>query len=349
MRVVLIVIAILAILAVPGVLAAALLLSGTVKVGDPMLDPAPTEWTASGRPSPAARDPELEAEIARAIESRKLFGLRSDEAWVRQVAADPTARVFMLDFPMTLEEEREFEARTTDFEQTAQAVQAYGDQHPETFGGVWVDQASRTVVAAWTRDAELQRIAILASLGRFAPVDARTVRYSVQDLAELQARIDGDMDWLRTIPAAFLGGGQMIMDNRVELWVSSAAPDAEARIMEHFGVGADMLKVTSDGTGASLMERGTIHMHVVRPDGKGTADLDWNVAWTPDRPGGGDCGEMVGIAIPEDGRFDLACAPGGWTIAIQERGGDTGWTDIGTGHVVVPEGGDVNLEITVQP
>ena len=328
-------------LALPGLLAGCLLLTGAVQVGVPL--------TTSMSAMPGATDASPEPDIAYAIAQRRVFGLRADEDWVRQVAADPTARIFLLDFPMTPEEERELESRTTDFEQTAQAVQEYGDQHPATFGGVWVDQAGQTVVAAWTQDAELQRIAILASMGRFAPVEARTVRYAVRDLAELQGRIDGDMDWLRTIPAVFLGSGQMIMDNRVELWVSSAAPDAEARIMEHFGVGADMLKVTSDGTGIALQERGTVNVHVVDAKGRDATDLDWNVEWTPDRPGGGDCGEMVGIAIPDDGRFDLACAPGGWTIAIQERGGDTGWTDIGTGHVVVPEGGNVDLEIRVRP
>jgi hypothetical protein len=139
------------------------------------------------------------------------------------------------------------------------------------------------------------------------------------------------------------------MENRVALGISSAVPDAEAQILAHMGVGPDMLHVESDGTGILLKERGTIHITVVGPDGKGTTGEGWNVAWTPDRPGSGDCGEMVGIEIPPDGRFDLACAPGGWTIAIQEGGGDAGWTDIGSGHVMVPEGAQVDLAIAVRP
>jgi hypothetical protein len=347
MRAVVIAVAIVGILVLPGVLAAALLLSGTVTVGDPMLDPAPAGSAASGEPSPAGQDPgaTLEPDIARAIESRKLFGLRSDEAWVRQVAADPTARTFLLDFPMTPEEEREFEARNSSFEEVALAVQAYGEDHPDTFGGVWIDQQRHTVVTAWTRDAEFHRLAILAELRSFGPLEARTVAYSERQLMALQERID--IAWLRTLPAAFMYSSADIMENRVALGISSAVPDAEAQILAHMGVGPDMLHVESDGTGILLKERGTIHIAVVGPDGRGTGGFDWNVAWTPDRPGGGDCGEMVGIAIPEDGRFDLACAPGGWTIAIQQGGGDTGWTNIGAGHVVVPEGGDVDLEISV--
>ena len=110
-----------------------------------------------------------EAAIAYAIGQRKTFGLRSDEAWVRQMAADPRARTQLLDFPMLPEEEAEFQARQTSLERTAQVVAEYGASHHDEFDGGWVDQARHTVVAAWTASLDLHRVAILAQLAARAP------------------------------------------------------------------------------------------------------------------------------------------------------------------------------------
>jgi hypothetical protein len=97
-------------------------------------------------------------------------------------------------------------------------------------------------------------------------------------------------------------------------------------------------------------ERGTIRVHAVDANGRGTADDDWNVTWAADRPGSGDCGAMVGIVIPDDGRFELPCPSGGSTIAGQEwEDSPAGWANIGSGHVVVFEGTSADIEISGTP
>lgn len=333
------------------VLVAALLLAG----GCAAPDGSPSVSAEGGAPpGPASAGPGAtgpvaapdEEAIAYAISQRKVFGLRSDEAWVRQVAADPRARTQLLDFPMLPEEEAEFEKRQSDFEQIAMAVNDYAASRLDEFGGVWIDQERHTVVAAWTRNPGLHRIAILAGLRTAGPLEARLVRYTVKELNALTDRLFADREWYRTIDAAPMSGGAMIMDNRVELQISSANPNAPALILAHFGVGPDMLAVSSDGTGIRLQPRGTLVIRVVTAEGKAPGENGIEPSWTPDRPDGRECGEFVGYLIPPDGVLSIECAPGGWTVTLQVRDGD-GWKPVGSGHVVVPPGGRAEVTITL--
>jgi hypothetical protein len=312
-----------------------------------VVSPAP-----SGSADPGASLPDdLPEEIVHAIRQRQAFGLRSDLEWVQQVAADPRAGVNLLDFPMLPEEEAEFEARQATFEELAAAVNAYAATRGDTFGGVWIDQEAHTVVAAWTSSAELHRLAILASLGKAAPLEGRTVRYAERELTTLQDRIAADRDWLQTIPAVMTFSSVDIMANRTELGISSANPQAAAMILGHYGVGPDMLSVQSDGTGILLQPRGTVNGTVVLADGSPPGQNDWNLAWIPDRPqggGGGDCGEMVGYGVDPEGSFTIDCAPGGWTFHVQAPAGE-GWQDIGSGHVVVRSDHAADVRIVVDP
>ena len=309
-----------------------------VVASGPVQDPAVSS-------SPAATGADEDA-IAYAISQRKVFGLRSNEAWVRQVAADPRARIQLLDFLMLPEEETEFERRQTDFEQLAQAVNAYAAGHPDEFGGVWIDQPRHTVVAAWTANPELHRIAILATLGTSGPLETKLVRYTEQELNALTDRLFAEREWYRSIDAAPMAGGAMIMDNRVELQISSANPQAPALIRAHFGVGPDMLEIMADGTGIALQPRGTLVIRVLTADGKAPGKTAIEPSWTPDRPDGRECGEFVGYLIPPDGVLTIGCAPGGWTVTLQVRAGE-GWRSVGSGHVVVPPGGRAEVTITL--
>ncbi len=315
--------------------------------------PAPSDATPiviASVPASAADSAQPDAaDLAYAMSQRKLFGLRSDEAWVRQVVADPRAQTQVLDFPMLPEEEAEFEARQSDFETIAAAVNEYAVGHRDEFGGVWIDQSGHTVVAAWTANADLHRLAILARLGTAGPLDVRLVRYTDRQLNDLTDRLFADPGWYKTIPAAPLSGGADTMHNRVEFQVSSANPQAALLILAHFGVAPDMLAVSSDGTGIALQPRGKVLGSVVTADGKAPGRNSLQLAWHPDRPDGrgGDCGDMVGYGVLEDGVFELPCAPGGWTITVQASSGD-GWVDVGSGHAVVPAGGTVKLVITLE-
>jgi hypothetical protein len=315
-------------------------------------DPPASTAVPSTAPSPSL-DPaaSLDPEIAHAISQRQTFGLRADLEWVLAVAADPGARTFLLDFPMTRAEEAEFEARTAAYDRVAAAVTRYAEGREEEFGGVWIDQQRHLVVAAWTANAELHRLGIFGQLGGNGPLQVVTVRYPEAFLRGITDRIVADRAWLETIDATFESGGADIMANVAELSISSANPDAARLIAAHYGVPADALRVVSDGTGILLRERGTVHGVVRLPDGSAPGDRMWDLRWAPDRPvGSGDCGSEVGFGIGGDGTFELPCAPGGWTLTVHAFvEGQDGSVPIGSSHVVVPEGGDVDVTIVADP
>ncbi len=333
-----------------GALMAPVLLVATVGcAAGPALSPvaSPSAVTAPTETAMPSATVDEEA-IAYAIKQRKQFGLRSDEAWVRQVAADPRARIQLLDFLMLPEEEAAFEARQGSYDRITAAVQAYAEARPDDFGGVWIDQQRHTVGTAWTTTPDVHRIAILGAAGVAGPLEARLVRYSLKQLRDLQDRIASDGAWLRTIDAQLEGVGADEMANVTDLSISSSNPLAAALIVAHYGIPADMLRVTSDGTGILLKRRGTVHVTVVRADGRAPGVPGLWPLWSPDRKvGGGDCGGEVGIGLTEAGTFQIDCAPGGWTFEIRADGG-IDMPVIGRGHVVVPEGGDVDLVIHLE-
>jgi hypothetical protein len=298
--------------------------------------------------SPTSSAASLDPAIAYAISQRKQFGLRSDLAWVLAVAADPRARINMLDFLMLPEEEAEFSQRQSDFDAVVAAVQAYAAGKEAVFGGLYLDQVSHTVVALWTTDPLLHRIAILMKLGTSGPLATRQVKYSEKQLRDLQDRISSDIDWLRGIDAQAMGVGVDIIANATSLTISSANAAAPGIIRTHYGVPADMLKIDSDGTGIMLQPRGTIEGTVRTSDGKAPGENGLDLRWKADTADRRDCGSGVGLGVPADGLFTLPCAPGGWTIWLAAALAD-GWTDVGGAHVVLPPGGTVKLLITLKP
>jgi hypothetical protein len=311
--------------------------------------PAPLTSGEAATPEP------LPSDIAYAMHQREQFGMRADQAWVEAVAADHRARIEMLDFPMLPAEEAALQARQATVDRVVGFVHRYTGDHPEEFGGLFIDPARHVVVTLWTAHADEHRLAILRELGAWAPLEARLGRWTERDLDALLERISADWDWMRAIGAAPVGAGVETMDGIVSIQVSSANPAAPALILAHYGVGPDILRVDSDGTGIVLLPRGTIRGTVVTADG-GTPHTDaLMVSWASDDTGDGhgDCGVGdMGYGVGLNGRFTLPCAPGGWTITIEEArdaSGNGDWTPVGSGHVIVPAGGEVTLRITLDP
>ena len=144
--------------------------------------PAPTTAPRPSTASPAVASPAeqltpsatlepipsgLPADIEHAMRQRQLFGLRSDLAWVQQVAADPRAQMEALDFPMLPEEEAEFGSRQRAYEAAVEVIQRYAASHVDQFGGVYTDQPNHVVVTLWTDDPE-GHLADLNKLGAVA-------------------------------------------------------------------------------------------------------------------------------------------------------------------------------------
>ncbi len=319
----------------------------TAPTGSPATTLSPPA-AATGTPEPPPG--QSDADIQRAMTERRGFGLRSDEAWVRAVAANPLARIQMLDFPMLPQEEVEFQGRQQAFDRVTGMAQRYAAEHPDQFAGLFVDQVHRLVVVRFTGDVETHRAGILKLLPGGGPLDVRLARFSSADLEALAERITQDLDWFRSIDAAFTSAGLDEINNQVELGISTANAAAPGLILEHFGVPPEELSITSDGTGVQLQPRGKVRIRVTKADGSPPGPNEYMLAWEPDRPGAGagDCGSEVGQGIPPNGRVELPCAPGGWTIKVQTPDA-AGWHDIGSAHAVVPPGLAVDLAITIKP
>ena len=125
-------------------------------------DPSTLEPIPSGLPE----------DIEHAMRQRQLFGLRSDLAWVQQVAADPRAQMEALDFPMLPEEEAEFGSRQRAYEAAVEVIERYAASHVDQFGGVYTDQPNHVVVSLWTHDPD-GHLAELNKLGAVAKIDRR--------------------------------------------------------------------------------------------------------------------------------------------------------------------------------
>ena len=309
----------------------------------------PSPSTEAAQPT-APADPSMEtpvalsaAEVAQAIAVRREFGLREDEAWVRAVAADPTA---VMDFgvPLMPFERDEIMRRPNGEEGITVAVQDYLAKHAEVSGGLYIDQASGGAVTILVTDDPAPHQAALAELlGADAQVAVRQVQWSEAQLNDLQERISADQAFLASLPAQMKSSGVYVIDNVVELSISSAVPDAGERIAAHFGANG-MLRVDSDGTGVLLQPTGRILGRIIAPPGTDMNKL------SPQYEADVDIGgrDSIGIGVMPDGTFVIdRLPPATYTVTILEMG-DVENVEVGRGTVVVPPGAAVGLEIPLQ-
>jgi hypothetical protein len=331
------------------VAALALIVATSCGPTSPSIDTSASGNAASA--SPALADGEIDEETLAAIRIRTEYGLRSDLAWIQQVAKDPTATT-EFGAPLLPAETAELFARGERAHAIIPIIQGYLDEHPDVFGGLWIDQARGGIVTvSFTDDLDPHREVLLALLKGRGVVAVVPARFSEAEMRRLQDRVAADDDWFAKIPAQFQSVGYNVMTGKLEIGVSSANPNAAALIVEHFDLPEDGVLVTSDGTGEALLPSGTVKGTVVLPNGKppGKGANAWLVEMLGGDPGscgGGD----VGYGVTEDGHFEIPCTVGRRTISIKAPGANDGdWIVIGQADVVVAANRDVRVRIEVQP
>ena len=297
---------------------------------------------ASADPGASPSAVPLPSDIAYAVHQRETFGLRSDLAWVEQVAADPTARIVMLDIPLTPAEEQWMESRQASYDEVVAAVSAYAATVPDEFGGLYIDQPNSRVVALFTGHLDQHRQAILDQLGKSGPLDVQQVTYTDAELRALQDRISADWDWLRSINAQATGVGVYTMENRVVLSISSTNPDAPALVLAHYGLPASELRVSSDGTGIALMPQGWADVSVKVATGVSAPPSGWTVDMTGDGPG--SWGGEVGWGVQPGMTAKVPATVGGWTVKLL----DDSQKVVASGHVTIVAGKHVALVLIVK-
>jgi len=326
--------------------------SGDAVAGSPAVVQAPSPAPAANPCPSAALSPvpeaslpaDLDPDTREAVRMRTEYGLRRDLAWIRDVAADPTA---VMDFgvPMLPAETASLFARNDLAAPVQAALNQYG--HTDEFGGLYLDNArGGVVVVLWTTDPAVHEAALRPELRACPPVQFRQVKWSERVLRGWQDKISADLDWLAEIPAAFQGVGVDVIENVVDVEVSSAAPDAADRIIAHYDAPAGMIRVESDGTGAVLLPSGTVVGHVLlangRPPGPNDLMLD---AGSPDDPPGWCGGGDIGYGVMEDGTIEFPCKAGRRTILVNDWTSDYKHPVVASVVVDIPADGQVEVEI----
>jgi hypothetical protein len=303
--------------------------------------PTTTASVPPGSPPPdasAGPDAAFEALVEESIAFRREFGLRSDEAWVRQVAADPSAR-WSYQVPLTAAEEANLDARAAAVEDLGPILQDYGARHPDEFAGVYVDQERGGVlVVLFTGHLQEHGEAIAQLIRPGAAIELRQAPVSETDLNALMERVSGDEE-LRDLGVFVLEASADETRGIVEIGVSTERADVQGLVTGRYG--PSVLVNVLDPTGAFLKPRGTIIGRVVDAAGNGVQGAVGGEPLFGDIP-------MDAVGPPEtnpDGTFRLENQlPGRWRLAAFAEG--FAETSV---EVDVPPGGIVTVEIVLQP
>lgn len=292
-------------------------------------------------PAPAASLTEFELTEARRF--RADFGLRTDEAWIRAVAADPASAEgkAMYGVPLTAEEFAEIVRRSQASDVIKAVVVPYGLANPEDYAGAWIDhQHGGRFVVQFSGQIEKHRAALYAKISPDANFEVRAVEFSTAELQELAAKLmdPANEAWFATIPASLQGYGPGVSSNRLHIKISSANPNAAALIEQHFGW-QGVAEVESDGTGALMLPRGTLRVRATNQQGLPVPGL--SCVAVPDMPGSYE----PPIDVPttnEQGVCELKLPATGYWIRLEFDG-----VFAGLGRVVVNPGGISSLDVIV--
>jgi hypothetical protein len=261
--------------------------------------------TASAAALPSATaNPWLASDrIADAIKFRTSVRLRSDDAWVRQVAGDPAALAGVLAYnvPLLPSEVDAVKTLSANLHAILDIMRDYGALHPSEWAGATQEPSTNSVTARFTANLDTHR----ANLRNWLPPGARVnlvqVRWSLRELEAVRDRISEDWgsDWLVDHDIYPLGLGINSSTNQVELDVSSARADLDGFLEGRYEA-PTMLAITSDGTGVRLLPKGTLAGLVVHANGEPAGGLLIGLA--PSVPGAGAHGD-VGYGTNAAGRF----------------------------------------------
>ena len=136
----------------------------------------------------------IDAAIAEWIGFRTAVGLRADEAWVREVAANPAsvAGSDTYEIPLLPEEVAFLQGRNQRIEDAQAFGASYAATYPRGFGGAAIDTANGDrLVLQYTTDVALHRLRLTVMPTDIRP-EVREAAWTLEQLAEFQAIVNGD-------------------------------------------------------------------------------------------------------------------------------------------------------------
>lgn len=213
---------------------ALLLLSGCAPVAPvpttPVTLPPPTFASPSSGPT--------ESEFEEAVRFRREFGLPSDRAWVEQVAADPASAegLEVYGIPLLPAEVANLLERIGNQRDITPIVMRYGATQPDSWAGLFIDQAAGgAVIAQFTRDQERHERRLRALLPTGARFEVRQVRWTRTELDRFAGEIIAERDWFTTIGLEFFAAEVEEEANLVRVRYRGARDEREGVIAAHFG------------------------------------------------------------------------------------------------------------------
>lgn len=195
------------------------------------------------------------------IAFRRTYGLRTDLAWVLDVANSPevmeTFGVPMLQFEEAIVNHAQLSASDL-----VDRVRGYSNRFPEERAGVWIE--GPLVVVAFSATISVHRAAVAALFGNKAVV--REVRYSIKELQAFMRTVNAEKQWIESVVDHLLQIDFEEHLNAVEVSYLADTQAVEAAIRAHFG-NRDWLRLRYDGPGLWDGPRGDLKLTVVDADG----------------------------------------------------------------------------------
>jgi hypothetical protein len=206
----------------------------------------PTSPSATSLPSPTPVESLTDQESASA-RFRIEFGLNDSLAHIRSVEADPSAN---RDYGVALlpSEVAEIEGRSVRAEKSIALIEAYGSDHQDDYGGLYLDhERDGVVVVLFTDDLERHILGVWDAVWDVSPgvpIQFREVAHSERALSELQSRIASDTPGWQTAGVEIVSVIVDIVGNQVEIGVVGPAAEAEPGLAGRYG--ADWIRVVGD-------------------------------------------------------------------------------------------------------
>jgi hypothetical protein len=272
------------------------------------------------------------------VQFRTRFGLRADEAWARQVAADP-AHAVAYGVPLMPDEQAGLDARPRTFEELSTLLQDYGAAHPGEFGGLYVEPAGSTqFVVLFTDHLDDHSAALAKLVNPMAQITLRKTPTAEKDLDALMERISNDAPALKAAGIFVVVSSRDDIGRVVDLQLSTQRTDAAGLLVGRYG---PTVKVTvMDPTGAFLKSPGAVVGRVTDASGKGLEAMVGPQPLFADIPM-----DSMGYQSTPAGTYRIPdLLPGRWRITAQADGFAPGSVEVD-----VPSGGVATADIVLKP
>jgi hypothetical protein len=177
-----------------------------------------------------------EAEIADAMATRKLYGLRADEDWVRAVGADPVAQagIVLFGIPLTPAEQADIGARRWD-EDLLRKAQAYCRSASEDCAGTYINLQGSGVIVDVAHNVQRHTMTLRNLAADPKLVEVHEVTWSLAELERFMERVEAERAWFATIGVEFMQVDRRVTDNFVHVDYMARTDAPSAVIEAHFG------------------------------------------------------------------------------------------------------------------